>query len=337
MVRTPLSRSAVPPLIGVLGAWGRAVRDRVVPPDPARDDDPRVLLDDVFLHQIEKLRLSAPRAATSGRSGEHPSQRKAHSIEFADHRAYVPGDDMRLIDWNVYARLGELCLKLTEARESIDLHLLVDCSPSMDWGRPNKLIYARRVAAALGALALSGGDAVHLGLFARDLYAVSPPLRGRAALSVLLERLSTPVPVAIADATERTNLEGAMTAYCGKGRRHGVAVLITDFLTPESHGDALHILTRAGLYAAAIHLVDAEEEQPRLDGPIELVDSETGAVTALRATPSLLRAYEREHVRWASEIEAACRARRAAYVRVSTRVPPRTLVLDTLRGAGVLA
>jgi len=319
-----------------LGAWGRAARDRVVPPDPMRDDDPRVLLDDVFLHQIERLRLNAPRAATSGRSGEHPSQRRAHSIEFADHRAYVPGDDMRLIDWNVYARLGELCLKLTEARESVDLHLLVDCSPSMDWGHPNKLLYARRVAAALGALALSGGDAVHLGLFAHDLYAVSPPLRGRAALGTLLERLSAPLPAATAEATA-THLDASLTAYCGKGRRHGVAVLITDFLTAESHGDALHILTRAGLYAAAIHLVDAEEEHPRLDGPLELVDSESGATTTLRATPALLRAYEQEQARWTAEIEETCRARRAAYVRAATDVPPRALVLDTLRQAGVLA
>ncbi len=319
-----------------LGAWGRAVRDRVVPPDPLRDDDPRVLLDDAFLHQIERLRLNAPRAATSGRSGEHPSRRKAHSIEFADHRAYVPGDDMRSIDWNVYARLGELCLKLTEARESVDLHLLVDCSPSMDWGRPNKLLYARRVAAALGALTLSGGDAVHLGLFARDLYAVSPPLRGRTALGALLERLSDPLPAATTDVTGGTNLEASLTAYRGRGHHHGVAVLITDFLTPESHGDALNILTRTGLSVAALHLVDAEEEHPRLDGPIELLDSETGATTTLRATPTLLRAYEREHARWALEIEGACQARRAAYVRVSTHVPPRTLVLDTLRGAGVL-
>src|SRR5581483_4606843 len=121
-------------------------------------DDPNVLLDSAFLRQVESLHFNAPRAATAGLAGEHASRRKAHSIEFADHRNYAPGDDFRLIDWNVYARLGELCLKLTEARENLSVHLLIDCSASMDWGRPNKLLYARRIAAALGALALASYD-----------------------------------------------------------------------------------------------------------------------------------------------------------------------------------
>lgn len=299
-----------------------------VPGDDA--DDPAVLLDGAFLKQVEALHFNAPRAATAGLAGEHASRRKAHSIEFADHRNYVPGDDFRMIDWNVYARLGELCLKLTEARENLSVHLLLDCSSSMDWGRPNKLLYAKRVAAALGALALASYDTVYLGGFSGTLHAVFPPLRGRNAVGLLLEHLRglTPGPA--------TDLAGAAAAYCGYPGRHGVAVLITDFLISTGHSEALSFLARAGLQTTALHIIDAREEQPALDGLLELHDCETGDLVKVGVTPALLRRYQGQFRSWVQEIDTACRAQRAHYVYVPTSVPPQTLVLQTLRRDGIL-
>ena len=320
-------------LLGSLGRARRAVGRQVGQawagaPDAA--DDPRVLLDGDFLRRIEALRLHAPRAATSGLAGEHASRRKAHSVEFADYRAYVPGDDFRLIDWNVYARLGELCLKMTEAHESIAVHLLLDCSASMDWGNPNKLLYARRIAAALGAVALSGYDTVTLGAFGDGLQAVFPPLRGHGAVATLLDNLRgvTPAPA--------TDLPRAAAAYCGTGVRHGIAVLLTDFLVPDGVDEALGYLRRAGLYTTALHIVDNQEEHPRLDGLLELHDCETDDLVRVATTPRLLRRYEEHFATWSADLAGQCAGRGARYLRVNTAVPPPVLVLEALRREGVL-
>src|SRR5947209_4649639 len=137
-------------LVRLLGIF-RPQRPKETPQQPLA---PATLLDAAFLRQLESLSLAARGVATGGVSGEHASRRKASSVEFADYRGYVPGDDFRMIDWNVYARLGELCLKLTQARENVTLHLLLDASQSMEWGEPSKFLFARRLAAALGVVAL---------------------------------------------------------------------------------------------------------------------------------------------------------------------------------------
>jgi len=293
-------------------------------------DDPRVLLDGAFLRQVEALHFNVSRSATAGLSGEHASRRRAHSIEFADHRSYVAGDDFRLIDWNVYARLGELCLKLTEARENISVHLLLDCSASMDWGHPNKLLYARRVAAGLGAVALAGYDTVHIGAFGDGLQATFPPLRGRGSVGLMIEHLRglTPSP--------RTDLARAAAGYCEGSGRRGLAVLLTDFLVPSGYGEALNYLARAGLQTTALHVVDEQEESPGLDGLLELLDCETGELVKVSTSPRLLRRYAEHFQSWSDELTQSCHRNRAGYIRVPTRVPPQTLVLQTLRREGLL-
>jgi len=298
--------------------------------DETETDDPNLLIDGAFLRQVEALRFNAPRAATSGLAGEHASRRKAHSVEFADHRSYVPGDDFRLIDWNVYARLGELCLKLTEARENVAVHLLIDCSASMDWGRPNKLLYAKRVAAALGAVALASYDTVYVGAFGADLRPVLPPLRGRNAVGPLLDRLRAVTPEG------GTDLARAAAAYGGQVRRRGMAILLTDFLAPAGHEEALGFLARAGLRTTALHVVDRQEEAPALDGLLELHDCETDELVRVGVTPALLRRYAARFTAWSDELATICASQRAHYVRVPTSVTPRTLVLQALRQEGVL-
>lgn len=298
--------------------------------DTAAPDDPNVLLDSAFLRRLESLQLNAPHAATAGLAGEHASRRKAHSVEFADHRNYAPGDDFRLIDWNVYARLGELCLKLTQARENLAVHLLIDCSASMDWGHPNKLLYAKRVAAALGAVALASYDSVHLGIFSDDVHGVLPPLRGRNAVGALLGHLRAIQPGA------STDLARSISSYCSQRSRRGVAVLVSDFLTPGGQVEALSYLGRSGLRTMALHIIDAQEERPRLNGLLELRDCETGELLKVGITPDLLRRYEAQFQSWSDEVASTCRTQRAQYVRVSTVVPPQTLILQTLRHDGLL-
>lgn len=124
------------------------------------------LFDSAFLRKLDRLALLTRRAMVGDIQGERRSPRRGSSVEFADFRPYVHGDDIRQIDWNLYARMERFFLKLFVAEEELTIHLLVDNSASMDWGDPHKLTYARRLAAAFGYVALSTLDRVTVTAFA---------------------------------------------------------------------------------------------------------------------------------------------------------------------------
>lgn len=305
-----------------------------VPPRPSegtkrRDED--LLLDDGLLRLLDTLRMAAPRDRTAGLVGDHRAARRASSLEFADYRLYVPGDDIRLIDWNVYARLGDLYLKLTEARENAVVHLLIDCSASMDWGDPSKLFYAKRVAAALGAVALARDDTVLLGAFSERVDALAPPLRGRGATSTLLHYLHEIGP------SSGTDLERSLADYCDRQGRRGVGILLTDFMVPEKAARILKNVTAQGIEMTAIHILDDEEVQPTLDGPVTLRDRETGEIVAIEPTPAALQRYRQALERHCSALEKTCHESGGRYTRVTTAVPLQSLLAETLRREGLLA
>src|SRR5882672_10315609 len=120
---------------------------------PDTNAPPR-LLDPQFLHKLEQLELVSRKIFTGAIKGERRSKRKGQSVEFADYRNYVKGDDLRHLDWNLYARLDRLFIRLFQEEEVLHFYVLIDNSLSMDFGNPSKLHYARQVAAALGFIGL---------------------------------------------------------------------------------------------------------------------------------------------------------------------------------------
>lgn len=142
-----------------------------------------------LIARIERLELVSRKIVSGKLKGERRSRRRGHSTEFADFRPYVPGDDLRFLDWNIYGRLDRLFLRVFLEEEDLWLDILVDTSPSMDWGEPNKLTYARRLAAALGYIGLVNQDRVRVSSFASRLRPVFGPARGRRQARRLLERL----------------------------------------------------------------------------------------------------------------------------------------------------
>lgn len=304
-----------------------ALRRRVVSGWTASPDDldSGPLLDSAFLQRLEHFALRVGRGSTTGFAGEHPSLRKAHSVEFADYRNYRPGDDFRLIDWNVYARLGELTLRLTEAAESTTLHLLLDCSASMGWGRPAKFRAAQRLAAALGCIGLSRYDAVNVSILRGDRPTTVPPLRGKNDLPRLLHVLEDLRPEG------SLALEEAVYAYC-RIARHGPVVLLSDLLTPTGTAEAIAALRRLGLETTIVQLLARDEQAPQVDGHVELLDSETGATLALAVDHAVLRAYTTRFAAWTAEIETACARHQATFVRWYTDQPVEDLVFGPLRG-----
>src|SRR6267154_5579461 len=152
------------------------------------------LLDSLFLAKLEQLELVSRKIFMGRMKGERRSKRKGQSVEFADYRNYVVGDDLRFLDWNLYARLDRLFLRLFMEEEDLHFYVLIDNSLSMDFGRPSKLRYAKQVAAALGFIGLVNMDRVVIEAFNDKLTQSLPAVRGRKSLWRVLDFLQKLTP-----------------------------------------------------------------------------------------------------------------------------------------------
>ena len=298
------------------GAPGRGRRRHV---------EEEVALNEEFLRRLEHLSLLIRRPARGGSTGEHYSHSRASSLEFVEYRHYVSGDDPRRVDWNVYGRLGSLLVKLTEATEDVTLHVVVDCSRSMDWGTPNKLLYARRLAAAVGYLALARFDNVRVGTFNDRLQERSTVIRGkRQAMSLLrfLNEIEVGGP---------TDVDAGLAEYCAGITRGGVAVLISDLLAPDAAKQGVQRLLKAGLEVTVIHVLDEQEVRPGLAGEFELIDSESGETIDITIGQEARRLYEERIAGWCSGLRDHFVGRGIGYVPITTSTPIENLLLRELR------
>ncbi len=283
------------------------------------------LLSASFLHRLERLNLLTRGLVIQGLTGEHRSRRHASSTEFADFRKYVPGDDFRRIDWNAFARLDGLFLKQTEAKEDVTVHLLVDSSQSMNWGVPNKLAFARRLAAALGFLALARFDAVTAVCFADRLYDRFPLVRGRAQILRLLSYLDQ-APVGGA-----TRMQRAVDEYCNGALGGGIAFVITDLLSEDDWEAGIVSLLREGLEVVVLHVLAPQELQPTVEGDLELLDSETGDVVEIVVGDQARRAYEQRVQDWCASVASFCHRSEVGYLALDTTVSLEEVFLNRLR------
>jgi len=273
--------------------------------------------------------MLARRPAAAGIGGEHRSAARAPSTDFADYRAYVPGDDFRRIDWNAYGRLGNLYVKLTEAREQLLVHLLVDASSSMAWGTPSKLDYARQLAAALAYLGLARFDRVTVSTLGEETRQLASA-RGRARFHDLLSFLNATT------AAGRMQMDEVLGGYRADRRRRGQVVLISDMLAPEGYQDGLDRLLRAGLDVVVLQVLSPQELEPEPGGDFELIDAETGERVEVSLTRDTIARYRERLETWCADVEAFCAQRGIRYARATTATPFEELLLDTLRRGLIL-
>ncbi len=146
------------------------------------------------MHRLDRLDVLSRKVLLGKLKGERRSKRRGQSVEFADYRNYVIGDDLRRIDWNLYARLDKLFLRLFMEEEDLSLSILFDMSRSMDFGDPGKLDYQKRLVAALGYIGLVNYNRVHLFAFAEGVVGHLPNLRGRRPIPQMLDFLMMQVP-----------------------------------------------------------------------------------------------------------------------------------------------
>lgn len=289
--------------------------------------------------------------------GERRSKRRGRSVEFDDFRLYVPGDDLRHIDWNVLARLDKLFIKIFREDEDLSLHLFVDASASMDAGLPNKLYFAARVAMAVGYVGLANQNRVAMTVYRGSDRPVKrlAPVRGRSNArrlsQLLLECLEPSAAVGVPDqdsarrAPARTDFNAALRGAAMSRSGKGVMVVLSDFLNREGCEPGLNYLYGGGVTGFdtwVLHLlspgeIDPETERSRgLIGDLRLTDSESGAAQEVTISPALIDKYRDRFRQFTEHLKTACRARGIAYVRVPTDTPVTGFVLDSLRRGGML-
>ena len=299
------------------------------------------LFDEAFLRRLERMGLQAQRTLRGNpTSGEHPSRQQMASSIFSDHRPYTSGDDLRYVDWNAYARQEHVLVKLGEAEQDVDVHLLLDASASMTWGAPSKLRAAQRLVGALGYLALAHSDRLRVVPFARGAGRSFGPTQGKARMGELL-RFVADAPSAMSPSTGSkvegsTALTEVLRNHAHRHPRGGILVLCSDLLVPDGLEDGLRWLPPPRWQVLVLHMLDPRELHPELQGPLELEDSETGQRLPLTLDEMTLATYRRNVQDWQSRIAAICIRRGASYARIMTNWPLEQQIVPYLRTRRIL-
>lgn len=286
------------------------------------------LLDPAFVRELELLRVELRRRIAGVRAGDHRSLRRGASVEFSEHRPYAPGDDPRRVDWNAFARLGELVVRLYAAEEDVTLHVLLDASRSMAFGDPAKLAVARRLAAALGYLCLTGSERVAVVVCADGAPVAHAPLRGRGKLAALLASLDA--VTARGDARVDRAADALLARH---GRRPGLAVVLSDLFDAGAGVAAARRLAAARHETTVVHLLAAEELDPEALGEATLVDSETGDALDLVVDDDARAQYRDRLARWTSDLSADLGRRGVRYVQAFAGARERDVLAEALTGA----
>ena len=288
------------------------------------------LLSPEFLQKLEQLELVSRKILQGRSQGERRSKRKGTSVEFADHRSYVKGDDLRFIDWNILIRLDRLFIKLFEEEEDLHFHLLIDCSRSMEFGDPTKLRHAKQIAAALAFIGLIKQDRVLISTFSDDLTESMAGARGRAALWRVMSFLDAVAPA------KGSNLAQSCKSFALRSAGKGIVVLLSDLMDKNGFEEGLRYLIARQMDVYVIHLLAAEEVQPEMAGDLQLVDSEDADVAEITVSAPLLKRYRANLDAYCSAVREFCTRRGIMYLFTTNQIPFERLVLTYLRERGLV-
>ncbi|TVQ32617.1 MAG: DUF58 domain-containing protein [Phycisphaeraceae bacterium] len=310
------------------------------------------LLDPRLVSRLTQLDVSSRKVFAGKLKGERRSKKRGESVEFADHRPYVVGDDLRHIDWNIFGRLDRLFIKLFLEEEDLSLHIVLDASASMDCGEPSKFLYAQRLTAALAYIGLvnlnrvtltalgaaaggAGGDGGSEGdggppRPAPVSESVIRNLRGRRRVHDMGRWLCSLTPGAGADFTEAAK----RIALTRTGK--GVMIVISDFFLKEGYEQGLRYLLGRGYDVFAIQTLSPQEIEPSLGGDLRLKDIEDGDLAEVTISSALLKRYKANLSAYCDELRAFCARREITHITVQTDTPVDTLVFEYLRSRGLL-
>jgi uncharacterized protein (DUF58 family) len=288
------------------------------------------LFDEEFQRKLEMLAIVSRRVFAGRQRAERRTKKKGSGIEFADHRNYVPGDDFRYVDWNVYQRFGRLLVRLYEEEEDLSIYFIVDCSTSMSFGDGKKFDQARRLCAALAYVGLANLDRVTIVGVSDEVIARMSPTRGKARIFKAFEFLRGLQP------TGTTDLRESLKTFVAQHKRRGLAVLISDLYDPAGFEGGINMLRFNKFEPYVLHIVDPSEARPRLKGDVRVYDCETGEEREVTVTDKLLERMQRAYGDYQLSIEQFCTRRQVPYFAADVDTPFDELVLRVFRRGGFL-
>lgn len=288
------------------------------------------LLSPELLAQLERLELVTRKIFRGRMKGERRSKRKGQSVEFADFRNYVAGDDLRLLDWNLYARLDKLIIKLFLEEEDLHFYTLIDASMSMDFGEPTKLHYAKQLAASLGFIGLVRADRVRIETLGQPPSERGPVLRGRQSVWRMLSYVDSIQP------GETTSLADGVKNFCIRNPGKGIVLLISDLMDKDGYESALRYFVSHEMDCYVIHLLSQEELQPEVKGDLKLVDCEDDDIAEITVSAPLLARYQQTLTAFTRGAQDFCTRRGMHYMLANNKLPIADLVGHHLRRRGLV-
>ncbi len=283
------------------------------------------LFDEEFLRKLEYLNIVSKHLVPGHMHGEHRARKVGTGLEFADYRAYVPGEDVRNVDWRTYLRLDRLILRLFEEEADLPIYVFFDASRSMDHGEPPKFDYARKVAAALTYIGLLNLDRVNLIAFAGGIAGEMSSRRGKNQVYHAFRFLESMV------ASGTTAMELAFRSFFSTKRRRGLVVVVSDFLDENGFGRAFDLLRYFRQDVFAVQVLGRGEGRPDLPDEVQVMDIEDRGTQRLRVTPGLLDAYERKFREHSEDIQHYCTKYGWGFIQTTTDVPFEDLILQIFR------
>ena len=277
------------------------------------------------MNRLDSLDILSRKILQGKLQGERRSKRRGQSVEFADHRPYVAGDDLRFVDWNIYGRLEQLFLKLFLEEQDLTVHLAVDASASMSLGEPTKEVFVKKLAAALGYVSLVNNNRLTISFFADGLKNQLANMRGRSYLHKMAEYLLS------SEFNGPSQFETACRQLSTGRIGSGVMIVLSDFMFKEGYDSGLRRLISGNYDLYIVQVLSAQELKPVLSGDLKLVDIEDADNAEITVNAALLKYYKRNLSAYCNELKDFCTRRGAVYMLANAADSVESLVLNYLR------
>jgi uncharacterized protein (DUF58 family) len=297
---------------------------------PRRVDE---LIGSELMAKLDQVDVMSRKIFAGKLQGERRSKKRGTSVEFADYRHYVHGDDLRFIDWNIYARLDKLFLKMFLEEEDLSLIIALDTSASMHWGNPSKFIFNQRLAMALGYIGLANHNRVTLYAFDSGEVRPLPNLRGLRRTREMGEWILHLEPGGT------SSFNDAMRSIALSRQGKGVMVILSDFMLKEGYEKGLRYLAGGGFDTFCIQVLSPEEVDPGkhgLAGDLRLTDVEDEDTAEITVSAALLKRYKQNLDTFCGKLRDFCVRRGIMHLTIDTATNLDTLLLDYLRTRGLL-
>lgn len=288
------------------------------------------LFDDEFQRKLEYLAMVSKRVFSGAMRAERRTKKTGSGIEFADHRDYAPGDDIRYLDWNAFQKFDRLLIRLYEEEEDLAIYFIIDTSSSMGFGEGEKLRQAKRLCAALAYVGLANLDRIAIVAATDEISGRMPTTRGKARIFRIFRFLTG------VRAEGATDLGEAMKTFVAQHKRKGLAVLISDLYDPEGFERGINVLRFNRFEPYVIHVVDKRDAKPDIKGDVRVYDCETGAEREVTVTAKVLEKYQHAYEAYLEEVQRFCTTRQVSYFRADVDASFDELILRVFRRGGFL-